>query len=199
MNAFLKIVSTALLLLLPLAACAAPAKPAAAYSLKLSLGKDWNTSYTHLPVLTETFINSGPYTLMFAEPVSFPQFVVEYKPITGDPKAEAGWQGLSSLEPPPARKHGRVVDGATWTLIARISPLTNGGPAPYGNKYDLVGFPMAADGFHRITAVAKIPEARELTGSANALTEARRSDLNLCSNSIIIRRTASGFTVISPV
>ncbi len=203
MSAYLKIVSfAALLFLVPqFAAHAAPAKAAVPYRLVLSLGKYWNTSYTGFPKVTVTFVNPGPYTLTFVLPSPYPGFTIEYKAATADPASNTGWQKLESgLEPPPpVRKHGKVVETENHVIIAKVEPQKKDGPPAIGNEYDLVGHPMAAEGFYRITAVTKILSADELVGPADAQTEVRRFDLTLHSNSIVVRRTASGFTAVSPV
>ena len=66
----------------------------------------------------------------------------------------------------------------------------------YEDDYDQVGLDLSAEGFYRITAVTRVADAKELNGLAGSFTEVRKFDLDLRSNSIVIRHTAAGFVPV---
>lgn len=67
----------------------------------------------------------------------------------------------------------------------------------YEDDYDQVGLDLSAEGFYRITAVTRVSNAKELNGLAGSFTEVREFDLDLRSNSIVIRHAATGFASVN--
>lgn len=170
MRVFLKIVSIAVLLFLPLGVRAVPAKPTVPYRLVLSVGK------IGLPELTVTLVNLGPAAVKFFD-TDNPSLVVEYK-AAGSPSSPTGWQRLKS-NAELCRKPGKSADTDFHDVLITVAPKQK-----YSTSLWLSSFPAAVDGYYRITAEAGIPVAGKLT---------------LRSNSLIIRRTAGGFVAVSPV
>ena len=174
MSAFLKIVSSAALLLFvpPFAAHAAPAKLAVPSKLASSCRLVLSLGMTGLPGLTVTLVNASPSAVKFFLNSHNPSLVVEHK-AAGSPFSPTGWQRLKS-NAELRRKPGDPGDTETFDILITVAPKQE-----YSRPLRLDNFPVAADSYYRITAEVDLPDAGKLT---------------LRSNSIIIRRTASGFT-----
>ena len=130
-----------------------------------------------LPELTVTLVNSGPSAVKFFLDSQNPSLVVEYK-AAGSPFSPTGWQRLKS-NAELSRKPGEPGDTETYNVLITVAPKQE-----YGTFLWLSSFPVVADGYYRITAEAGIPDAGKLI---------------LRSNSLVVRRTAGGFTAVSPV
>ena len=58
---------------------------------------------------------------------------------------------------------------------------------------------MLSKGLYQITAYVTIRNAVEVAGPDEAAVIVKKFDLKVCSNSIVIRRTATGFTAMDTV
>ena len=132
---------------------------------------------TGFPELTVTLENAGRHPVQFFINSHNPCLVVEYK-AAGSPFSPTGWQRLKS-NAELRRKPGEPGDTETFDILITVAPRKE-----YSRPLRLNGFPVAADGYYRLTAETGIPDAGKLT---------------LHSNSIVVRRTASGFAAVSPV
>lgn len=168
------------------------------YKISLSLRTGWNTSYTGLPKTVLTFSNLSPHTLELSLEVPFSSFEVEYKDTA---KPNTKWKMLKSDSHPQPNTSApagpaapRLAPSQTYSVISRIPPRSHG-----DTEYGLVGFSMAAQGYYRITATVNIPNVAELDGPLTSPTVVRTFVLNLRSNSIVIRRTSTGFVAVDAV
>lgn len=178
-----------------------PAQPATPYSLSLSLTEGWNITSTGLPRATVTFANSSSHTVAFFLTSAFSQFTVEYKSVKDDKEAKddaasrTGWQMLRPIHKtfPSNTSPGKPVDTDTFNILMKLIPKQKD-----KTDYEVSGFPMSEVGFYRITAFTKIPNVSELDGPASSPTIVRTFTLDLRSNSIIVRRTGTGFVEVPP-
>lgn len=173
----------------------AQAKLSFPYRINLSLNRNWNANYTGLPMTTVAFVNATPHTLVFALTSPFAEFAVEYKTAQAGLTSDTGWKMLRSdaESSPKTNDAGRIKASQNHVIIGRISPLSQ-----ESDQYNLVGFPMSAEGFYRITAITSIPDVRETDGPPDAPVIVRTFTLNLRSNSVIVQRTPKGFVEVSP-
>lgn len=169
------------------------AKP---YSITLSLGENWNITSTGLPKATVTFVNLGSHTLAIFLTSTLSNFTVEYKVTKDSATSSTAWQTLRpnhqlsfNIASP-----GKSTDTATRNILLNLVPKQE-----YKYVYALDDFPMSKVGLYRITAFTKIPNVSELDGPASLSTVVRTFTLDLRSNSIIVRRTATGFAEVPAV
>lgn len=174
---------------------AGAAPSATPYSLSLSLGQGWNLTSTGLPKTTVTFKNSSPHTVAFFLTSAFSHFTVEYKVVKDEAASRTGWQMLRPIHQtsPSNASPGKpaAADTETFDILFRFAPKQEN-----KTEYEVSDFPMSAAGLYRITAFTKVPNVSELDGPASLPTVVRTFTLDIHSNSIIIRRTATGFVEV---
>lgn len=173
---------------------AVTAKPSLPYILVTSLGENWNNSYTGLPMITVMIINPTQNTLAFFSIQSqVVHFQVEYKPFSKNVSSPEGWNMVQSATQPseaqvsdhPKVRHGSSVSGKI--LPKQQSVVAVGG----------VDCPLAAEGFYRITSFLSVPKATEIAMSPVGPSVPRKFDLELRSDSIIIRHDPGKFSAVS--
>lgn len=163
------------------------------YGLSLSLGENWNITSTGLPRTTVTFVNLSSHTVAFFLTSALSHFTVEYKAVKGDVTSSTGWQMLRSNHQlsPDIASPGSPAATETFNILFKLAPKEKD-----KTEYSLDEFPMSAAGLYRITAFTKVPKVSELDGPVSSPTVIRTFTLDLRSNSIIVRRTATGFAEV---
>lgn len=145
------------------------------------------------PRIHVTITNISAYTLGFGlDTAAFTRFMVEYR---SDMTPLSRWKTLKAnlQQAPDINSLGRLsrTRTSTYSVIITILP---------GQRYEandvLVDFP-APEGFYRITAV-RAPEMDELSGSAGSYVLVRKFDLDVRSNSVVVRCVLDGFIEVSP-
>ena len=169
------------------------AEPTTPYKLKLSLEDNWNFNPMGSPRVTVTLASSSHHTLAFFLTSALSNLTVEYQPAKDNTVNNTSWRMLKSSREVPsdtASPHQRP-SSLAFNILMKLSPGQED-----KTDYDLGEFPMSPEGFYRITAFTKLSNVSEQDGPESSPVLVRSFELNLRSNSIVVRRTATGFAQV---
>ena len=165
------------------------------FKTSLRLSDNWNTGDTSVPKVTVTFINSSPHRLEFSLSSPLSSFVVEYKAAKASITPDTNWTTLKSYyqASPDVYPPSKPAATQTYSVLCEVPANSRG-----NTEYNVFGFPMAKEGYYRITAITRVSNVSELDGPAASPVVINTFTLDLRSNPIIVQRTPKGFVQVLP-